>query len=132
MNISFMRAMSRVLIISTLSLSLWSPASQAALISSEEVISAQSSQANRARILSLLDRTDVREQLQAKGVSADAAKARVDAMTDEEVASVSGKLDNLPAGGDIVGVLVFIFIVLLITDILGLTKVFSFTKPVHR
>jgi hypothetical protein len=131
MNKNFMRVMSRVLIVSTLTMSLWAPASQAALISSEEVIANHSNQADRERIRSLFDRADVREQLQAKGVSAEAAKARVDALSDEEVASISGKLDNVPAGGDIIGTVVFIFLVLLITDILGLTKIFPFTRSVR-
>jgi len=131
MNKNFMRVMSRVLIVSTLTMSLWAPASQAVLISSEEVIANHSNQADRERIRSLFDRADVREQLQAKGVSAEAAKARVDALSDEEVASISGKLDNVPAGGDIIGTVVFIFLVLLITDILGLTKIFPFTRSVR-
>ena len=131
MNKNFMRVMSRVLIVSTLTMSLWAPASQAALISSEEVIANHSNQADRERIQSLFDRADVREQLQARGVSAEAAKARVNALSDEEVASISGKLDNVPAGGDIIGTVVFIFLVLLITDILGLTKIFPFTRSVR-
>jgi hypothetical protein len=56
----------------------------------------------------------------------------VAALTDEEAAQLAGKLDRLPAGGDgIVGVLLIVFLVLLITDILGLTKIFPFTKPVR-
>ena len=131
MNKSVMRVMSRVLIVSILTMSLWAPASQAALISSDEVVADHSYQADRERIRSLFDRADVRAKLQAKGVSPASAKARVDALTDEEVANISGKLDNLPAGGDIVGVAVFIFLVLLLTDILRLTKVFPFTKPIR-
>jgi hypothetical protein len=87
----------------------------------------------RTRIMALVERKDVLEQLQANGVTAERAIARVNAMTDEEVLQVSGKLDQLPAGGgDIIGALVFIFIVLLITDILGLTKVFKFTRSITR
>lgn len=132
MNQNFMRVMSRVLILSTLSMSLWAPNSQAVMVSSEEAMIAQSVQAERMRIRSLLERADVREQLQAKGISADAAVVRVDALTDEEVASIANKLDNLPAGGDIIGTVVFIFLVLLVTDILGFTKVFPFTRSVHK
>jgi hypothetical protein len=65
-------------------------------------------------------------------VNAAAAQARVDALTDKEVASISGELDSLPAGGDIIGLLLTIIIVLIITDILGLTKVFSFTRSQRR
>jgi hypothetical protein len=56
---------------------------------------------------------------------------RVAALTDEEVHKVAGKLDQIPAGGDILGVLLTVFIILLITDILGLTKVFPFTHPIR-
>ena len=87
--------------------------------------------AERGRIASMLERADVRAQLEAYGVRAADVKARVAALTDEEAAQLAGKLDSLPAGGDgIIGALLLIFVVLLITDILGLTKVFPFTKPI--
>ena len=44
---------------------------------------------------------------------------------------VAGRIDQAPAGGDILGVLFTVFIVLLVTDILGLTKVFPFTRSVR-
>jgi hypothetical protein len=31
-----------------------------------------------------------------------------------------------------VGALVLVFVILLITDLLGWTKVFPFTRPIHR
>ena len=87
--------------------------------------------AERDRIASTLDRADVRAQLEAYGVRAADVKARVAALTDEEAAQLAGRLDGLPAGGDgIIGALLLVFIVLLITDILGFTKVFPFTKPI--
>ena len=118
--------------LSMLSLSLWTPNAQAGMVSSEQVIASQTAPLERARLREVFDRQDVREQLQARGVDADAARARVDALTDEEVATINGKLDKLPAGGEIIGALVFVFIVLLVTDILGFTKVFPFTKPIRH
>jgi hypothetical protein len=100
------------------------------MISSEQVADIQTAQNNRERVREFFDRADVQTQLQARGISADAAKTRVDMMTDNEVASINGHLNELPAGGDIVGVIFLVFIILLITDILGLTNVFSFVK--HR
>jgi hypothetical protein len=47
-------------------------------------------------------------------------------------AAVAGKIDSLPAGGEFIGVLVFVFVLLLVTDILGFTKVYSFTRPVKK
>ena len=69
-------------------------------------------------------------QLQARGVNPTDVKARVAAMTDEEAAQVASRIDELPAGG-FLELIVFVFIVLLITDILGFTKVFPFTRPVR-
>lgn len=123
---------SRVLMVSMLSLSLWVPNAQAGMIGSEQVIASQAAQLERERVRAVFDRQDVREQLQTLGVDADAARARVDALTDDEVATINGKIDSLPAGGEIIGAVVFVFLVLLITDILGFTKVFPFTKSVNR
>lgn len=132
MNKYLMRFSSYVMIVSMSSMSVWVPSAQATLISSEQVIVSQTVQHDRERLRALFERTDVREQLLARGVDANVAKARVDALTDNEVADIAGKLDSLPAGGEIIGALVFVFLVLLATDILGFTKVFPFTKPIHR
>jgi len=123
---------SRTLIISMLSMSIWIPNAQASLITTDQVAGIQASQHDRERVRAFFDREDVQAQLQARGVNSSDAKARVDTMTDNEVATVAGHLDNLPAGGDsIIGVILFVFIILLITDILGLTKVFPFTRSIR-
>jgi hypothetical protein len=132
MKKNLMNFCSRVLMLSMLSMSLWMPSAQADMISSEQVIAGHAAQLEREHLRKVFDRQDVLAQLQARGVDAEAARARVDALTDDEIATINGKLDSLPAGGDIVGAVVFIFIVLLITDILGLTKVFPFTKSIHH
>ncbi len=66
-------------------------------------------------------------------MSPDEAKARVDALSDDEAERLAARFDSLPAAGSgfetalVIGFLVFL--TLLITDILGFTKVFSFTRP---
>ena len=132
MNKYLMRFSSYVMIVTMSSMSIWMPSAQAAMVSNEQVVASQTVQQDRERLHALFERADVREQLLARGVDANAAKARVDALTDNEVADIAGKLDSLPAGGDLIEVLLFIFVLLLITDILGLTKVFPFTKQIHR
>jgi hypothetical protein len=87
--------------------------------------------ADRAQIFSVLEREEVRTQLQAQGVDPAQVKARVAAMSDEEVAQLAGQIESLPAGGDVLGILLTVFIVLLITDILGFTKVFPFTRSIR-
>jgi hypothetical protein len=108
------------------------PRAQAALVTSEDLATQRSVTADRARLNDLLAREDVQRELKSYGISPDEAQARVNSLTDEEVAQVSGRLDQLPAGqsalGVIIGAALLIFIVLLITDIAGLTKVFPFTR----
>ncbi len=128
MNTRLMRITSRLLIASVLSLALPIQAAQAEMIGADQVVSSSShAQTERERIRTFLDRADVSEQLQAQGIDANTAKARVAALTDEEVLKVAGKMDQMPAGGDILGILFTVFVILLVTDILGLTSVFSFT-----
>lgn len=106
---------------------------QAAIISTEQVVSAAAAQQNRAKIAAAFERADVQAELQKMGITREEAQARVAALTDAETASVAHQIDTLPAGGDgIVGALVFVFVLLLVTDILGLTKVFPFTRSARR
>jgi len=128
MNSRFMRMTSRLLIASVLSLSLPLQSTYAGMVETDKVAASAQSQTERERIRTFLDREDVRKGLQTQGVDANAAKARVAALTDEEVHKIAGKLDQMPAGGDILGILFTVFIVLLVTDILGFTKVFPFTR----
>ena len=104
---------------------------QAGLVSTESVSAAGS----RDRIAVFLDRADVQSRLESLGVSPSEVKARVAALSDLETAQLAGRIDSLPAGGDgvgaVLGVALIVFLVLLITDILGLTKIFPFTRSVR-
>jgi hypothetical protein len=105
---------------------------QAGMIGTEQIQAAATAQQNHAKVEAALNRPEVLAQLEQMGVSKADAQARVAAMSDEEAAAMAGKIDNLPAGGsDLLGALVLIFFVLLVTDILGLTKVYPFTRS-HR
>jgi len=105
------------------------PPVNAALISTAQV--AQATNQDRIAISTVLARPEIQAELVSRGVSVDEAKQRVAALTDEEARNLSRQLDSLPAGGvDVLGTVLIVFIVLLITDILGFTKVFSFTHPI--
>ena len=86
----------------------------------------------RGHINQLLDRADIQSRLAAYGVKPQDVKARVAALTDDEAAQLAARIDSLAAGGEsIIGALVLIFVILLITDILGLTKIFPFTRAIR-
>ena len=99
---------------------------QAAMVATDKALGS----VEREHVNQYLARTDVQARLSQYGVNARDVQARIAAMNDDEVAQLAGKIDSLPAGGDILGVIVLVFLVLLLTDILGFTKVFPFTKPI--
>ena len=50
------------------------------------------------------------------------------ALSDEEVSQMANQLDEMPAGASVVGALFAVFVILLVTDILGLTNVYPFVR----
>jgi hypothetical protein len=117
--------MLRRLIASVLILSLAIPLPvHAGMVSTDSVL-------ERARIAEWVDRAEVQAQLRAYGVNPAEVNARVAALTDAEAAELAAKIESLPAGGvSLLGAILIVFLVLLLTDILGYTKVFPFTRPV--
>ncbi len=103
---------------------------QAAMVTTDSVLQQQQSQFDRDQLVQLLDRSDVQQQLVALGVDVDDAKQRVAQMTDSEVQSLNAQLGELPAGGDVLGVVVLVFLVFVITDMMGATDIFPFVHPV--
>src|SRR5207237_3195689 len=99
---------------------------QAAMVATDKALGSR----EREQVGRYLARSDVQARLSQFGVNAGDVQARIAAMSDDEVAQLAGKIDALPAGGEILGAIVLIFLVLLLTDILGFTKVFPFTKPI--
>lgn len=103
---------------------------QAAMVGTSQVIIDAQRAAERARLVSLLEREDLQRELAALGVDPEQAKQRVAALTDAEVERLSRQIDTLPAGGaSAVGILVLLILILIVTDVLGLTDVFTFVHP---
>ena len=104
----------------------------AAMIGTAEILSSQEDSLARQKVHRFLEREDVVHHLQAWGVDAGEAQSRVDAMTQEEIRLLAAKIDQMPAGGDALGLFVAVsiiaFVTLVITDIIGVTDVFTFIK----
>lgn len=126
-----MRRMARsvcgVLMMSVMMLSIQAPA-VAGMVGTGEVIAQQQQTLDRGQLLGALAQEDVRAQLVALGVDPEQAAARVAALSDEELQLLAAQMDEMPAGGSVLGVAVFLFLVLLATDILGFTDIFPFVK----
>ena len=126
-----LRPVSIFLVVLMLTLSLPYQSALAALIGTEELMGLQKAVEARAYITSVLAREDIQKALIARGIDPIEAQARVGTLTDQEAIEFAGTMEQLPAGGVIgyiVGLAVLVFLVLLITDILGYTDIFPFVK----
>jgi hypothetical protein len=111
-------------------------AAMAALVGTETVMDAARVQNARELVRNLMAREDIQAALVDRGIDPQEARARAAALSDAEAVRLADTIENLPAGGSsafgiIVVTLLIVFIILLITDILGYTSVFPFTKK-HR
>ncbi|HKJ14453.1 MAG: PA2779 family protein [Desulfobulbaceae bacterium] len=126
------RPLSLFLIFSFMLLDFTAISAKAGIIGTEAVINTLQGEKSRSRITAFLDRQEVQEAFLQKGIDPSQAKNSVANLTDREISRLCNVLDQLPAGGDgigtVVGAAVLIFIILLITDILGFTNVFPFVK----
>jgi len=111
------------------SLNLQIPAAHAAMVSTDQMLEQQQSSQQREKVVAFLNRAEVQQELQQQGIAAEDALMRVAHLSDQEVELLAGKIDQLPAGGIVgalIGAALFIFVVLLVTDILGFTDVYPF------
>lgn len=101
------------------------------LIPTEQVVAEARAAETRARLHALVDRPEIAAELTRLGIGAEQARASVDALSDAELAVVADKLDEQPAGawvGAVVGAFLLVFLVLLFTDIVGLTDVYPWVN----
>ena len=104
----------------------------AAMVGTETVLTTTQTQTARENLIGFLEREDIEAVMTAQGINSLEAKARVDSLSDAEVMRIAEKMDQLPAGGDglgiVIGAALIVFLVLLFTDIAGYTNVFPFVK----
>jgi hypothetical protein len=108
------------------------PAAQAEIIGTPVAVAAYDRAASMDRIAQALDREQVRKRLLAHGVERSAVDARLAALTDAELADLATRLDSAPAGGDLLGVIGAVFVVLLILELVGVIDIFKTVGPARR
>ena len=105
---------------------------QAKMVTTDQVLEHADPASDRERVESFILRDDVQKQLVLLGINPEEAASRVASLSNGEIQQIAGRLDELPAGeggiGAVVGAILIIFLVLLITDLMGLTDVFPFVK----
>ena len=71
---------------------------QAGMINTDQAVASAQDIANRDMVRDFVSRSDVVKQFEMLGINSTNAQQRVDAMTQQEINTVAGKIDALPAG----------------------------------
>lgn len=98
MNLRRLRSFGHLLL--SASLVLAPVLAHAGIVTTEQMTARQQTDAERARIQSFVERAGAAGQLQLLGIGAADAQSRVEALSDEEVHALTGRIDSLPAGGN--------------------------------
>lgn len=133
-----MKAVALVLSIALIGAQFTLNSAEASMIRTEQVLAKATTldgTGDREKIREFMAREDVRSQMKSMGVNPEEAEMRVASLSDAEAADLAGRIESLPAGqGALETVLIValvVFIVLLITDLIGATRVFPWTRPVR-
>ena len=110
MNVLFMRRIAILLVVSVAFISIV-PRVQAAFVPSDESFSSSMRQQDMATVKKILELKLVQQRLKNLGFSGDEVKARLDKLSDNELHRFATQLDTLAAGGDGLGVLVAILVI---------------------
>jgi hypothetical protein len=103
------KIISRLLI----ALMIWTPyqMATASMIGTDQVV-ASTAQMDRTTVLNFLSRSDVANKLQSLGIDPATANDRVAAMTDQEVQSLAGKINSMPAGAMSTGAAILLIVII--------------------
>jgi len=104
---------------------------QAAIVSNDQIIHDVYQVNDSQTLLATLSRADVQQQLSSMGVNAVDIESRINSMTHEEIVQLNQQITELPAGAGVLGVVVTVFIVFVITDVIGATDIFPFIRPIN-
>jgi hypothetical protein len=114
------------LLVSLAMLSTYSLPAYSGVVTTEQLMQQQLDSMDRDELVSLLDRSEVRQQLIDRGVDPEHAKQRIAALSDTQIEQIKSEIDQLPAGSGAVGILIAVLLVLIILDIIGVTNIFTF------
>ena len=130
-SLSPFRAVAALLVLVFAVSAVTTPVTQAGMIGTGDFAAGAAVEQQRAELRELLATDEVRGQLERWGVDPDDAAARVETLTPAELREMAQRMEEMPAGAgvsSVVNAIVLVFLVLLITDILGVTDVFPFVR----
>ncbi len=105
---------------------------QAGMVSTESQLEIASQSYDKAVIQQKLKEQEVKDALISWGVEPNQVEQRVANMTAEEIGEFNRQMDSMAAGSGIVGAVLFVFLILIVLDLLGTTNIFPVIKPIDQ
>jgi hypothetical protein len=84
------------------------------MISTSVVVDDMARAKAEEKINSYLNRAEIRSELIKRGVSPEEVSSRLASLSDQELKQLAGQMDEAMYGGDVVGILIVVLLVLLI------------------
>jgi len=103
-----------LMIILTMLLSVPYQAAFAALVETETMLDMSRGQEARETLKQFMARKDVRSAIVSQGVDPLEADARLNSLSDAEIIQLADQIDQLPAGGDVLGLLIAVLVIVLL------------------
>ncbi|MGD9659734.1 MAG: PA2779 family protein [Porticoccaceae bacterium] len=96
----------------------------AAIISTEQILANTQVNLERQHLSEQLLREDVKSQLLVLGVSPESVQERINSLTSAEIQQIQGQLNSLPAGGDGLGTVAVVLLILILLEVAGVIDIF--------
>jgi len=119
----------RRLCVALVSMSLLSPfvapTARAAMVGTEQALAFESRDAYLDAARATLARADVRDRMLAMGVDPGMVDERLGALTNAELQALASRIEEAPAGGDVLAIIGIVFLVLLLLEYTGTIDIFK-------
>jgi len=119
----------RRLCVALVSMSLLSPfvapTARAAMVGTEQALAFESRDAYLDAARAALARSDVRDSMLAMGVDPGMVDERLGALTNAELQALASRIEEAPAGGDVLAIIGIVFLVLLLLEYTGTIDIFK-------
>ena len=103
-----------LMIILTMLLSVPYQSAVAALVETETMLDMSRGQEARETLKQFMARKDVRSAIVSQGVDPLEADARLNSLTDVEVIQLADQIDQLPAGGEVLGLAITVLVIVIL------------------
>jgi len=104
---------------------------QAAMVSTAQIVGDAGGQVLDQKTMQQ-KRDWIQAELEKGGISPADSALRVSSLSNSQVIQIHQRMDEMPAGAGTAGTILLIFAILAVTDLMGVTDIFPFIRPMEK